>query len=98
VQIDFAALYNQTFHFQTPQGLIEEIIGVDLHLVDDPYKADLYKQDVFKSMERLTAIPSIVMLLLSSRAVVFWLLNVLCLICVSMSISRFSKEKGKVSV
>lgn len=80
---------------ETPKGLIETVIGVDLHLIPEDYKKEFYSLDVFKQMEGLSMIPSLVMVLLSSRLVIFWLLSVMCLICVFVAICRFSKEKGK---
>jgi hypothetical protein len=64
------------------QGLLETVIGVDLSAIPSKYKDELFNQPIFTDMEGLTMIPSIAMALLTSHLVIFWLLNVLFLICV----------------
>jgi hypothetical protein len=81
------------------RGLLETVIGLDLSYIHkNNYAEKLYGQQIFKDMEGLTMIPSMVMALLSSRLGILLLLNVLFLICVPVSVSRLSKKKGKVSV
>jgi hypothetical protein len=54
--------------------------------------------DFLGGIDGLTVIPSLVMALLSSRVVVFWLLNLLLVICVTMATYKLSKNKDKVRV
>ena len=97
-QISFTVLCEQTLYFQTPQGLLETVIGLNLSYIPEEYLKELYNQDIFQSMEGLTMIPSIVMALLTSRLGILWLLNVLFLICLPASIPQLRNKKGKVSV
>jgi hypothetical protein len=99
-QISFIVLCEQTLYlyFQTAEGLLTTVIGVDLSDIDPDHKTKLFSQPIFANMEGLTMIPSIAMALLTSHLVIFWLLNVLFLICVPASVPRLSKKKGKVSV
>jgi hypothetical protein len=97
-QINCNVLSDQTLYLQNPQGLIETVIGLDLQDIDDEFKRQMYNQPTLKDMEFLTAIPSLVMALLSCRFGIFWLMNVILLICVPVSVSRLSKGKGKVTV
>jgi ABC-type dipeptide/oligopeptide/nickel transport system permease subunit len=90
-------LSDQTFYFQTAQGLIETVIGVDLQGIDGEFLRQLFDQPILSSVDYFTMIPSLVMALLSSRFVIFWLMNLILLICVPMSVSQLSTRKGKVS-
>jgi hypothetical protein len=55
-------------------------------------------ENPLESVNGLTMIPSLVMALLSSRVVVFWLLNILLVICVTVATRRLYKERGKLRV
>jgi hypothetical protein len=85
-------------YFQTPQGLLETVIGLDLSEIPREYKDKLYGQDIFQSMKDLSMIPSIVMAILTSRVGILWLLNVLFLICVPASVAWLPSNKAEVSV
>jgi hypothetical protein len=84
-----AALYIKVLYFQTPLGLLN-LIGVQNipEQVENP----------LESVNGLTMIPSLVMALLSSRVVVFWLLNILLVICVTVATRRLYKDRGKIRV
>ena len=100
-QINFTVLCDQTLYFQTMQGLIETVIGLDLKDVRSNYSNyvdQLFENDMLKAADGLTMIPSVVMALLTSRLGILWLLNVLFLICVPMSVFRLPKKQGRVSV
>lgn len=43
-------------------------------------------------------IPSLIMALLSSRVLVFWLLNILMVICVAVATRRLYKDRGRPRV
>lgn len=75
---------NQVSESQTPLGLLK-LIGVQ----NIPEEAE----NPLEVVSGLTMIPSLVMALLSSRAVVFWLLNVLLVICVTVATRRLSKDR-----
>jgi hypothetical protein len=78
------------------------VIGLDVSSIIPPeysmYIDRAYEMHPFKTMEGLTMIPSIVMAIFTGRLGILWLLNVLFLVCVPVSVSRLSQEKGKVSV
>jgi hypothetical protein len=90
--------FDKYLYFQTPEGLLETLIGVNLTEIPREFKDVIFGQDIFKDMDGVTMIPSIIMALLTIRLGIFWLLNVLNLICVSVAVFRLSKEKGKVRV
>jgi hypothetical protein len=77
-------------YFQTVPGLLE-LIGVQ------NVPEEIYSANIFDMMQGLTMIPSLVMAVLSSRAVILWLLNVLLAICVTTATHRLWKDRGKVS-
>jgi hypothetical protein len=95
--ISFTVLCDQTFYFQTPLGLLENVIGLDLSNIPLENR-DEFDQEVFSSLRDLTKIPSVLMALLTGRLGILWLLNVLFLICVPASIPRLTNKKGRVSV
>jgi len=97
-QINFTVLCGQTLYFQTAQGLIEEVIGLDLSGIDQIYKDKFFNYDIFKSVRGLTMIPSAVMAILTSRLGILWLLNVLYFICVFASVFQLYKKRERVSV
>ena len=97
-QINFTVMCDQTLYFQTVQGLLETVIGLNLSEVPYKYVRQFYDDEVFNSIEGLTMIPSVIMLILTSRLGILWLLNVLFLICVPVSVHRLPNKKGKVSV
>jgi hypothetical protein len=97
-QISFNVLCDQTLYFQTPQGLLETLIGLDLTAIDAEFRRQLYDQPIFKDMVYITMKPSLLMALLSSRFGIFWLLNVMFLICVPVSVYRLHNKREKVSV
>jgi len=78
-------------YFQTALGLLE-LIGVQ----NIPAEEDSY--EFLRSIKDVSMIPSLVMALLSSRVVVFWLLNVILVICVIQATYQLSRDKGKVRV
>jgi len=102
-QISFTVLCDQILYFQTLQGLLETVIGLDLSGIPDEYKDKLY--EIFGSVDSFTAIPivtitvtmlpSIVVALLTCRLGVLWLLNVLFLICVPVSVCQIPNKRGK---
>ncbi|PNF28839.1 hypothetical protein B7P43_G04415 [Cryptotermes secundus] len=71
---------------QTAQGLLN-LIGLQ-NIPEDV-------ENPLESVSGLTMIPSLIMALLSSRVVVFWLLNVLLVICVSVATRRLYKDRSK---
>jgi hypothetical protein len=77
-------------YFQTVPGLLD-LIGVQ------NVPEEIYSANIFAMMEGLTMIPSLVMVVLSSRAVILWLLNVLQVICVTTATHHLWKDRGKVS-
>jgi hypothetical protein len=97
-QINFTVLYPQTLYFQTVQGLLETVIGLNLADVPNEYINRFYDHDMFSYVEGLTMIPSVIMLILTSRLGILWFLNVLFLICVPVSVHRLPNKKGKISV
>jgi hypothetical protein len=82
-------LYIKVVYFQTPLGLLN-LIGVQ--------NIPEQMENPLESVSGLTMIPSLVMALLSSRVVVFWLLNVLLVICVTVATRRLYKDRGKIRV
>jgi len=95
-QISFTVLCDQTLYFQTVQGLLETVIGLNLSEVPYEYVRRFYDGEVFGGIEGLTMIPSVIMLILTSRLGILWLLNVLFLICVPVSVHQLRNKKGKV--
>jgi len=85
-------------YFQTIDGLLQNVIGLDLSGIPRNYTDQLFGLDIFSSLEGVTMIPSAVMALLTGRLGILWLLNVVCLICVPASIPRLTNKKGRVSV
>jgi len=86
---------NDALDSQTVQDLLENVIGLNLPEDPDGYLSALFKHDMFSSVEGLTMIPSVIMLILTSRLGILWLLNVLFLICVLVSVHRIPNKKGK---
>ena len=99
-QISFIVLCDQIFYFQTLWGLLETVIGVNLDSITDGYRPRFQEEmdESFSEIGGITSIPSIVMLAITIRLGVFWLLNILLLICVLISVCRLPHKKGKVSV
>jgi hypothetical protein len=84
-----SVLYIRVVYFQTPLGLLN-LIGVQNFTEE--------MENPLESVSGLTMLPSLVMALLSSRAVVFWLLNVLLVVCVTMATRRLYKDRRKLRV
>jgi hypothetical protein len=78
------------------EGLLENVIGLNLSEFPDDYLRRLFNHDMFGDIEGLTMIPSVIMLILTSRVGILWLLNVLFLICVPVSVHQLRNKKGKV--
>ena len=95
-QIRFTVLCEKTLYFQTPLGLMETVIGLNLSDIPKEVKDTLNYS--FEPLRTVTKLPSVIMALLTIRLGVLWLLNVLFLVCVPASVPRLRNKKGKVSV
>lgn len=80
---------------QKPQNLLEDVIGLNLTSVPPELINILFEQEIFKSAEGITSVPSIIMALMTSRLGILWLLNVLFLICVVASVPRLLKKQER---